>query len=382
MHAFVDDYGDTGLSFHKPNVSSHFILAAVLVEKDNIETVDRFLDETIASKYFQGSEIKSSLVGQKHSRREKILRRLSGLGFKLYALVVDKTALCSEGYRYHDSFMKSLHGMIDRALFCAFPNLKLTADEHDDQQFMGDFKRYIASRHQPDLFNQSEFSFVSSSANRIVQLADFLAGTLARHFDRTKHCKEGNEFIKILKEQDQLLQIRVFPERPDEYVSFLQAQQQNDFDKELLRYSVELALKYTKDHDSSPKPIEKARVAVLRLLLDGLLYQPPGYYVFADELAATANCFEGVKIQSRQIGRQVIGRLRYEGVMITSGHKGYKLVADMHELYGFLEWFNKYIPGMLKKIETYRNQIKLLTKGKVDILERQDFSYLREFFDK
>lgn len=44
MHTFVDDYGDTGVAFDTPNVSSHFIVAAVSVQSNNTQEVLSPLD--------------------------------------------------------------------------------------------------------------------------------------------------------------------------------------------------------------------------------------------------------------------------------------------------------------------------------------------------
>ena len=112
QHIYIDEYGDSGLDLSLPDVSSHFIIAAAIVNKDDEHKLFAGLDE-VANQHFQGSAIKSSNVRDKRSpqRRKRILDSLASLDFQLFVLVVDKKRLLSgRGYQFYDSFVKNLSG--------------------------------------------------------------------------------------------------------------------------------------------------------------------------------------------------------------------------------------------------------------------------------
>ena len=57
MYAFTDEYGAFGNDLDNPNVSTHFIITAVIVRESDLETYTAGA-EAIRKKYFQTGEIK------------------------------------------------------------------------------------------------------------------------------------------------------------------------------------------------------------------------------------------------------------------------------------------------------------------------------------
>ena len=183
--AYIDEFGDTNLETTKSGVSSHFIIAAVLISENRRDGLEGNL-EKIREKYFQTGEMKSVSVGKNDDRRRKILTQLASLPFKFHALIVDKRELWKDsGLTYKRSFLKYLHGLVYRKLFTAFPDLIVTADEHGSSDFMNGFIQYVDNNHKPDLFTHGEFQFSTSDKAPLLQIPDFIAGTLARIYDQT-----------------------------------------------------------------------------------------------------------------------------------------------------------------------------------------------------
>lgn len=87
--AYIDEYGAFGFQMDKPNVSTHFIITAIIVQEKDVQDITSKV-ENIRKKYFQKGEIKSSKVGRNHSRRKQILDEINQLPFRIFALVVDK----------------------------------------------------------------------------------------------------------------------------------------------------------------------------------------------------------------------------------------------------------------------------------------------------
>ena len=92
LFAFVDEFGDNGLNFDNPRVPSHFLVAAIIVDEDNIVELESHV-ERIRQQHFHGAEMKSKKIGQDHNKRLAILQELLNGQFRIYALVVDKQRL-------------------------------------------------------------------------------------------------------------------------------------------------------------------------------------------------------------------------------------------------------------------------------------------------
>ena len=90
--AFADEFGNNSFDFSKEGVSTHFIVASVIINANEIDTANAEL-EKIRQKFFQTGEMKSQKIATNHKRRETILQELTKLNFSIYAVVVDKNKL-------------------------------------------------------------------------------------------------------------------------------------------------------------------------------------------------------------------------------------------------------------------------------------------------
>jgi len=64
---------------------------------------------------------------------------------------------------------------------------------------MAGFVDYVKGRHIPDLFNYSDFGFEPSRSNILIQLSDFICGTVAKAFDKTVFSQNSQKFLFLLK---------------------------------------------------------------------------------------------------------------------------------------------------------------------------------------
>ena len=113
-------------------MSHYFIVSAVLVAGDRLTEVRSAADE-VRRRHFQAGEMKSSGIGENHDRRLRVLRDISGLPLKFYALAANKDAISRDsGLVYKDPFLKFLHGQVYRRLYRAISSLAVVSDEHGD----------------------------------------------------------------------------------------------------------------------------------------------------------------------------------------------------------------------------------------------------------
>ena len=206
--AFADEFGNNSFDFSKEGVSTHFIVASVIINANEIDTANAEL-EKIRQKYFQTGEMKSQKIATNHKRRETILQELTKLNFSIYAVVVDKNKLYGEGFKYKQSFYKYLNGILYKELYRTFPELELIVDEHGANDFMRSFKKYVETNHIRTLFAGSDFEIAKSQNELGIQLADIIAGTLGYIFDETKKGEHSTALLNLLN--DKIISINHFP---------------------------------------------------------------------------------------------------------------------------------------------------------------------------
>src|SRR5690625_6618072 len=78
--------------------------------------------------------------------------------------------------------------------------------------------------------------------------------------------------------------------------------------------------------------------------------------------------------------QEVTGPLRDAGVLIASTSKGYKIPIKQEDLYDYVKFSSSMALPMLRRIENSRKIVLQKTRGKVDILEHEEFDEIKEFF--
>jgi len=371
--AFIDEFGTNSFAFDKQDVSTHFIITCILINKSKENLIKEEL-EKIRQTNFQQSEIKSRNVGNDDKRRLKILSEIIYSDFQILALVVDKRKLEGEGFGFKPSFYKFLNGLIYNDLYKVFADVDVTMDEHGHEKFMNGFIDYIRKKHPPDLFTQlNEIKFENSTGNILIQLADFISGTLARVFDETKKSPLGDNFLKVIRRK--IGSIKFFPESYDRFVyNYAQSDKRVDpqIDELCLRRANEFISKYESDLDLS----RKLQVRTLKLLR--LYRQTIGYsrYVPTREILEHLNYGRTELITEYFFRTNIIAKLRDRDVLIASSKNGYKLPVSMADLYDFLNHGSTVIIPLLHRMRKCIEMIKIATG--TDLTDKENYKELRQ----
>lgn len=367
--AFVDEFGDSGLNFNKGKTSSHFIVTAIIIEQDMVETAKNKLDN-IRKNYFQGSEIKSSSVKNKQvDRRLLILKKLCEIDFSIFTVIVDKKQLVSKGFQYHDSFFKFCNRLVHDELYAAFPNLDIVADAHGGNKFIQSFTRYV-NEHQVlnDLFNHSSFQMSDSKEHSLIQIADFIGGTIAKGYDKTVLSADSPKFNDVIKSH-----ISKIVEWPKNYSIYsYKPESYNDFDDVIADYAVRAAQRYIDKQRKANDVNTLNRIRVLEYLLFNFQHISPKKFILTKELMKLTK----YPMQIQNFRSDVIASLRDEGVIISSSDKGYKIPMNADDIYGFVKRSSGVINPLISRVLAARQQILLITQNKVDILSCEGDSYL------
>ncbi|NHC42705.1 DUF3800 domain-containing protein, partial [Bacillus sp. MM2020_1] len=376
--AFIDEAGDYSFDFENNDVSTHFILVAILAKESNKEWLEQEV-EKVRQKYFQTEQMQSDKMDNPHLRIQ-LLNELKDLPFNIYAYVVDKRKIREDsGITFEKTFIKFMNRLVYDDLNRTFDQLDLVLREQGTEEFMTEFKTYITERSVPDLFNYSTFGFNQSKSETLLQLANFIAGTIAKGYDQTQTSEYYPLFNKIIKKK--IIAINLWPQNYKNYLDdYISRNQDSPFDEVIFKQSVNLTLQFLEKNKKSEDADEKIRVDLLKFLLFNLR-ENPNEYVFTQEILDNLNAIRVNKINHHYFRSNIVSKLRDSGLLIASSNKGYKLPVCLSDLYDFVHLSSLTIHPMIQRISKCRNQVLLATNNEIDILENNEYEYLKKIIE-
>ncbi|MCE7042427.1 hypothetical protein [Dyadobacter sp. CY312] len=380
--AFLSEWGNDGLDFSKKEqdgsaISTHFIVTALLLSRQDMPAVETVF-KSAASKYFENGRIDSDFIDNDHELRKLILTDILSEPVRIFALVVDKRQLIGEGLRYKGSVYKFLHGLTDRALFGVFPNLEMVGNPDEGNGFMDGFIKYTHQNHIPNLFNESTFGFVNTRSEVILQASSFIAGTLARCYDETVLTEQRQDFVQLI--QPALLTMKFWPDVFAPYLVKINARELR-YNEELANVSVNLANDFLHRKTGNQTPHVIDQLACLGYLVFHFRHINPTRYISSFEIMEHIRVRRGKAVSLHYFQTKVIAPLRDAGVLIASSSRGYKLPASEGDLYDFINHSNTIVEPMLARIKKFRDQINRATKGKLDVLDREEYAVIRKIIE-
>ncbi len=380
MYAFTDESGSHGWNFNKPDVSTHFIICAIIVESTEVESL-RIAVEKIRKKYFQTGEMKSSKVGKNYKRRMKILSELKDLNFTIFPVIIDKTACANmPGLRFKTSFYKFMNNIVYKELRNGFEKLTVVADEIGTSDYMKSFIKYIKTKEDvPNLFGEADFLFQNSKNDVLIQLADFMAGTLSFVFDKNKKNTEHPDYLKFLHKKT--IRIMLYPKTYENYILDTSSITE-DYDYEVANICFRRAALFMKTNAET----EDKDVIIQKIILDYLLFRfmnnDKRGYIPTKELINQLKYTNGEKMSISTFRLKVICKLRDAGVIIASSSKGYKIPAKQSELYDFINHGVSVAIPVMERMKKCRDIVKFGTNGEIDLFDHTEYNSLRKFFDE
>lgn len=371
--AYADEFGNNSFDFKEQG--SHFIIASVILKPEKVNEISKSL-EIIRSKYFQQSEIKSNKIAANHKRRKIILKEVCKLDFTIYAVIVEKNKLYSEGFRYKQSFYKFLNGILYKELFRTFPELELKIDEHGGNDYLVGFKKYVEKNHIRDLFSGSNLSIKNSNHELGIQLADLIAGTLGYIFDKNKKSDESQEFFKIL--EPKISSLNFFPKKTN-FRNYVTDESANSFDQVVANLSLRKIFDFI-DVTNANTIEKKDQISFLKLLL---LYNQSNIknkYTKGSEFIKHFNINRSNVLSKEQFAK-IIANLRDKGILIATSRDGYKIPTTVLELKKYIKHGNNIVFPIINRIQECRNSILLATQNSFDILDVNEFRKLKKIID-
>lgn len=375
LHVFVDEYGDANLDVNKPGVSSKYIVAALCVRDSDL--VKMRLDcETVRLKNFQTGEMKSSAIAGNDGRRIHILRALSKLDAFVIAYCANKDLLeAGTGLAFKKSFIKYFASQLYERVARCGDDIRIVADQHGGTHFQNELKSYLDGKFKTDLFSSTDFHFVDSKADVLLQVSDLYAGSLARIYDEKKRSGRSDELLAILRDR---VSITLWPSGIE--ANSIPFKEHLNADDELIRqYCVRRARAYIESVGRRPleEREEQARAVFLDILLANHTLGEPDSFVSTSVLLREISATLGEPCSQHRLRSGVVAKLRDADVIISSCAKGYRIPTSCADLREFATFANSQIPPMVARLARARKGVREATFGRVDMLRGEDFKALR-----
>lgn len=375
---YIDESGDKSIHFEKEGVTTFFIVTAVIIDENSVNQVREEFQE-IARQFTQAPEIKSSSKAfSDFDKRIKFLKDISKLDFRIYSVIVDKRKVFeNSGLQFRDSFYKYVNGLLDHELYDYYPYLELVSDNHGSEKFMDGFIDYVEINHnQTELFRGPEFKFCDSKIEPLIQLADFIAGSIAKCYEPDKVELRSKEILQILNKH--ILHLREWPENPPKLFRKIDEGDEK-YDQELVDFIFFRITEFVNSNQERPEIEIKNQLICLNYLIYRFK-KDPYEYIFSDEIIDRIR-IRDIHLTKRLFSKEVIGNLRDNKILITSSQNGYKIPCCKGDL---IRFYNNYSSKIIPMIDTLGKTeiiIKSATSGNMNLLEDKEYKLLKELIE-
>ena len=381
LTAFVDETGTNELDSSKLGVSNLFICVAVVVDDvGRLETENAMYK--LSSELCGGAEISSRRIGGDHKRRLKFLKKMESMPFGYYALVINKDNICeNSGLRFKKQFYKYINRMLYRRLDNSGMNMRVLADEIGGRDFMESFESYIEENNSKMLFsdfNMDFFShrFVKSEEERLIQLADLIAGTLSYCFDADKK----NDYSSQFRESLQLKEIGIHC-WPLEFVpiSGADSKNENEWDDRLRCTCLNRAIRFIEENENKSNIELSMQATALKYLLFSRKFEDrEKQAIYSDKLIEKLSTDGYDKLSKQAFSSIVIGKIREAGIILAGTNEGFRLALSTEDIRDYLNHDRSIIEPMINRLIKARETVKCDTANCYDILRESDYECLRK----
>jgi len=318
--AYVDESGNDGMDLQRPQVSTHYVVTALLFEADDLEAALQPLHEA-RRKYFRGEEMKSEKLTD-DLKRNMVLQTICAAPFRLYSLVISKDKLTSIGFQYPSTLVKNLHGRLYRRVLDDFPNVKFIADRIKGQPFTQQVGAYLEKQNISTLFNPWSQEHVDSKDYVGVQAADVIGGTIRLCFETNPDSPQTDHRMAPLRIRSEA--IDRFPLLDDSRTASSHLAKKV-WDREIEERAMSDVVHFVERFARDCNEDIRLQVTCANLLLE----RAGGEWV---QTFVIQSCLENIALEpvSEQKLRNVIGKLRDQSLLIASRSAGGYRIATCH----------------------------------------------------
>jgi hypothetical protein len=373
--AFIDECGNFGFRFEREGTSKYYIICAVVAQNSELQYLHRVVSEVKNNNGFRDAEMKSSAIDN-YKRRNKILAELLTVKFNVVLLVADKQAFIEKSplTLYQQTFIKYLHNKLYNVLYCVYPKLKIIEDEIGTSEFQESFKKYVWEKSPRNLFNDYDFGYIDSKDSLLVQLADFVGGTISKVYTDDS----APNYLEMLK--GKILHVEKFPNTSTPYFGTA-SEEDRKYDKDIFDLAIHRARTFIEKYECDGDPDRHLQIALLKHLMFQVHDVDAHKYVSSYQLLPLLNEYTGQRIRPNYLYRRVIAPLRDSEVILASCTQGYKIPISVEDITTYLNQTHMIVSPMLNRIKKCRNLIKKQTNNTLDVLDDPAFLKYKKYFD-
>lgn len=346
---YIDESGSTVLD------ETCYVICAVICNADD-EAHDMTVVQYTRENHRQGAELKSSQTGSRFEQRINICTNLAQLKSRCVVLVIRKDRLAREGgFRFKPSTYKYCQRRLFEKVYQGMSQITVILDQFGSQEFMKSFAPYIDRNFKPTLFSSKKINYSTPTVSPMLQVADYVAGTVRRFVQNDDPPEAYKALEPILSVVESWPRLSLDPHI--------------DLDASSLDHAI-----YQHCIHAAEEHLESQTDNVLREALEYLLYSVSDEekgFIYGDRLLAHLKA-ERLVDESRDKGwlrQAVIAELRKHGVPLAASRDGYKIPTSRDDLAAFVEFVaDKTIP-YLERVNKMRNSIFLGTGLTYDMLE-------------
>lgn len=363
--------------------ASYLVFAAVLVRQSEL---DQALEASarIRQKFFADRPMTSEVLGSDSETRRKVVALVANLPIQLVVLAIERDELVrEEALSWQKAFFQYVSRLLFAKLISSFQPLEILQSPDGDGEFHAEFQAYIERNLSGDLFSSvnDRYAFgVSDPSNHdLIQVADLLGGTYGRIL-AGRESPEFDEFaLGVL--QENIIYIDHWPpkfkhKRIDSIPEYtVDATLDENLETYCLRGVNEfLSLERLDGLDDAGLTECKA---FLRFLLQQLDSGARKEYVPTKRILEFLSRVLGREIGSHHLKERIVGALQDQGVILSSGPKGYKIPTCYRDIHAIVSQGNSVIPTLVARLKFAKDAIRVVSFGQRDILEEPEFSDLR-----
>lgn len=198
MLVFIDDSGDAGFKLNKGS-SRHFVIACIIFD-DDLEAEATALKIKFLRRSLKWNEVREFRFNKSNKAiRLQFLNEIQPCKFRVRAITADKKIIHSPLLKanknsFYNYMIKEVLSKSDGVI----KEAKVRLDGHGDRVYKKAAKTYF--RKQVNLKSKivSDFKFVNSKTDNLIQLADMVAGAIFRSKGGKK---DAIEYLKVIKKR-------------------------------------------------------------------------------------------------------------------------------------------------------------------------------------
>jgi hypothetical protein len=195
MLVFIDESGDTGFKF-KEGSSHYFIIVLVVFEDLDQANLCEQRIKQLKTELGKQQNWEFHFKTNSHKIKEKFLNAVMPYNFFYYGIVIDKQRMSGTAFENKDVFYQYACGLVFENAKEKLNDAIVLIDGSGNDGFKKDLSKYLKQKTN-DYSKQviKKVKMQSSHSNDLLQLADYVAGSINRSFLDKKFAKDYRKII-------------------------------------------------------------------------------------------------------------------------------------------------------------------------------------------